>query len=70
MDQLTVDIDRSSKPKTEDVEIKNNVSFSEMMLSSSVLTGLTKNGFVKPSPIQLRAIPLGKTGLGNSLYNL
>lgn len=49
---------------TEDVEIMNNISFSDMMLSDQVLTGLTKNNFRKPSPIQLRAIPLGRCGLG------
>lgn len=58
-------MDEKNKPKTEDVEIKNNISFSEMMLSDFVLSGLLKNCFSKPSPIQLRAIPLGKAGLGN-----
>lgn len=54
----------NNQVKTEDVEIKNNVSFTEMMLSGPVLNGLTKNRFLKPSPIQLRAIPLGRSGLG------
>lgn len=50
--------------RTEDVEIKDNISFAEMMLSDTVLTGLTKNNFKNPSPIQLKAIPLGRCGMG------
>lgn len=50
--------------RTEDVEIKNNISFAEMMLSGAVLIGLTKNNFKHPSPIQLKAIPLGRCGMG------
>lgn len=50
--------------RTEDVEIKDNISFGKMMLSDAVLTGLTKNNFKNPSPIQLKAIPLGRCGMG------
>lgn len=49
-----------------DVEISENVSFRDMMLSEQVLSGLTKCNFTKPSPIQLRAIPIGRCGLGNA----
>lgn len=58
--------------KTNDVEITEDVSFRDMMLSKQVLAGLTKCNFEKPSPIQLRAIPIGRCGLGNcySLYLL
>lgn len=52
------------KKRTLDVLIDNNISFTEMMLSESVLNGLSKNNFKYPSPIQLRAIPLGKCGMG------
>lgn len=51
--------------RTEDVEINDNISFAEMMLSDAVLIGLTKNNFKNPSPIQLKAIPLGRCGMGN-----
>lgn len=51
--------------KTQDVEINEDVLFRDMMLSEQVLAGLTKCNFKKPSPIQLRAIPIGRCGLGN-----
>lgn len=53
------------KARTSDVEMVENISFDKMMLSDRVLHGLMKNGFSHPSPIQLRAIPLGISGLGN-----
>lgn len=58
--------------KTNDVEITEDVSFRDMMLSKQVLAGLTKCNFEKPSPIQLRAIPIGRCGLGKfqSLLNV
>lgn len=50
--------------RTKDVEITEDISFQDMMLSPRVLAGLTKCNFIKPSPIQLRAIPIGRCGLG------
>lgn len=50
--------------KTKDVEITEDVSFRDMMLSEHLIAGLTKCNFKKPSPIQLRAIPIGRCGLG------
>lgn len=50
--------------KTNDVETTEDVSFRDMMLSDQVLAGLIKCNFEKPSPIQLRAIPIGRCGLG------
>lgn len=50
--------------RSKDVEIEGNISFAEMMLSDPVLIGLTKNNFKNPSPIQLKAIPLGRCGMG------
>lgn len=48
--------------RTSDVEIERNISFDQMMLSDRVLLALKSNGFTNPSPIQLRAIPLGISG--------
>lgn len=48
--------------RTEDVKTDN--TFADMMLSDAVLSGLTKNNFNNPSPIQLKAIPLGRCGMG------
>ena len=37
--------------------------FENLMLKEEILKGLAKSGFVRPSPIQLEAIPLGRCGL-------
>lgn len=50
--------------KTKDVGTSEDVYFRDMLLSQPVLAGLTKCNFEKPSPIQLRAIPIGSCGLG------
>lgn len=52
------------KSRTGDVLINENVDFSGLLLSDKVLSGLQKAGFQRPSPIQLKAIPLGRCGLG------
>ena len=52
------------KPRTGDVLIEENLDFRGLLLSDSVQQGLTKAGFERPSPIQLKAIPLGRCGLG------
>lgn len=54
----------NSKLRTKDIELDENVSFSDLLLSKPILDGLKSAGFFKPSPIQLKAIPLGKMGLG------
>lgn len=51
------------KVRTGDVTVTENVDFNSLLLSEKVLKGLTSAGFVKPSPIQLKAIPLGRCGL-------
>ncbi|KAB7495036.1 putative ATP-dependent RNA helicase DDX20 [Armadillidium nasatum] len=51
------------KPRTKDIEIDENVTFEEMFLTDSVLKGLHSCGYIRPSPIQLSAIPLGRCGL-------
>uniref|UniRef100_UPI00358DF966 probable ATP-dependent RNA helicase DDX20 isoform X3 n=1 Tax=Myxine glutinosa TaxID=7769 RepID=UPI00358DF966 len=38
-------------------------TFSELMLSAPLLAGLSAAGFSRPSPIQLKAIPLARCGL-------
>lgn len=50
--------------RTQDVRISDDVSFSTMLLSKPTLKGLKKARFLRPSPIQLHAIPLGKCGFG------
>ncbi|CAN7982092.1 unnamed protein product, partial [Ixodes pacificus] len=48
--------------RSEDVDHGDDVTFDQFMLSEHVLTGLRKSGFVRPSPIQVQAIPLGLCG--------
>ena len=55
------------KSRTDDVIITENVDFNSLLLSKSVSQGLANTGFHKPSPIQLKAIPLGRCGLGKCL---
>ena len=50
--------------RSKDVLLSESVTFDELLLSKSVLSGLKKSGFNIPSPIQLKAIPLGRCGLG------
>lgn len=52
------------KERTKDILIKENYNFDSLLLSSGISQGLKDAGFIKPSPIQLKAIPFGKCGLG------
>ncbi|KAF4109894.1 probable ATP-dependent RNA helicase DDX20 [Onychostoma macrolepis] len=52
-----------TRTRTEDVLINGGVEFSSLLLSKPVLEGLSASGFQRPSPIQLKAIPLGRCGL-------
>ncbi|XP_005097858.1 uncharacterized protein LOC101848815 [Aplysia californica] len=51
------------KERTHDVLITESVDFAGLLLSKPVLEGLNNAGFEMPSPIQLKAIPLGRCGL-------
>ncbi|XP_076448682.1 uncharacterized protein LOC143285303 [Babylonia areolata] len=53
----------AEKTRTSDVIISETVDFSGLLLSKPVLNGLKNAGFERPSPIQLKAIPLGRCGL-------
>ncbi|XP_073675370.1 probable ATP-dependent RNA helicase DDX20 [Garra rufa] len=52
-----------TRTRTDDVLINGGVEFSSLLLSKPVLEGLSTSGFQRPSPIQLKAIPLGRCGL-------
>lgn len=51
-----------SKPRTDDVRIQEDITFRAMLLPDPILEGLYSCGFNRPSPIQLRAIPLARCG--------
>ncbi|KAJ3586396.1 hypothetical protein NHX12_012794 [Muraenolepis orangiensis] len=56
--------DVGSRQRTDDVLLADaSVSFASLLLSRRVLDGLTAAGFHRPSPIQLKAVPLGRCGL-------
>ncbi len=56
--------DIETRKRTDDVLLSEGVDFNSLLLSQAVLDGLSAAGFQKPSPIQLKAIPLGRCGLG------
>ncbi|XP_067448501.1 probable ATP-dependent RNA helicase DDX20 [Thunnus thynnus] len=55
--------DIETRKRTDDVLLSDGIDFSSLLLSQPVLEGLSSAGFQKPSPIQLKAIPLGRCGL-------
>lgn len=60
--------DLSKIPRTEDVKVQEDVIFCQMGLPQDILDGLIAAGFQRPSPIQLKAIPLGRCGFG--IFNI
>lgn len=54
------DIDK--KPRTRDIKVQEDITFYQMGFSQKILDGLSLCGFQRPSPIQLKAIPLGRCG--------
>ncbi|KAL7884837.1 hypothetical protein AOLI_G00076070 [Acnodon oligacanthus] len=52
-----------ARARTGDVLLSDGVAFSSLLLSRPVLDGLAASGFHRPSPVQLKAIPLGRCGL-------
>lgn len=55
--------DIETRKRTDDVLLSEGIDFGSLLLSQAVLDGLSAAGFQKPSPIQLKAIPLGRCGL-------
>ncbi|XP_037629620.1 probable ATP-dependent RNA helicase DDX20 [Sebastes umbrosus] len=55
--------DIETRKRTDDVLLSEGIDFRSLLLSEAVLDGLSSSGFQKPSPIQLKAIPLGRCGL-------
>uniref|UniRef100_A0A8C8SH77 Probable ATP-dependent RNA helicase DDX20 n=1 Tax=Pelusios castaneus TaxID=367368 RepID=A0A8C8SH77_9SAUR len=52
------------RPRTSDVLLRGGpADFGSLLLSAPVLAGLEAAGFLRPSPVQVKAIPLGRCGL-------
>ncbi|KAI7895903.1 P-loop containing nucleoside triphosphate hydrolase protein [Mucor mucedo] len=49
--------------RSHDVHIDEQVDFDSLLQNPQLLEGLKKSGYEKPSPIQLKAIPLGRLGM-------
>ena len=64
MTSLKTAHDLKCNQRTDDIRIDDDVNFDGLLLTDAVLKGLKSAGFVRPSPIQLKAIPLGRCGLG------
>lgn len=60
--KIAHDLTDKSKVRSKDVDLTENVTFTDLMLSEKTYLGLTKCGFARPSPIQLETIPLGRCG--------
>ncbi|EHB10982.1 Putative ATP-dependent RNA helicase DDX20 [Heterocephalus glaber] len=52
----------SPRTRTGDVLLPEPADFESLLLSRPVLEGLRAAGFQRPSPVQLKAIPLGRCG--------
>ena len=51
--------------RTADVaETNDTTTFSDLLVSESMLAGLKRYGYLKPSPVQVKTIPIGKAGSG------
>nr|CAI5823280.1 unnamed protein product [Callosobruchus analis] len=48
--------------RTRDVLTREEITFDSLLLPNHIFEGLKTNGFKKPSPIQLKAIPVGRCG--------
>lgn len=53
----------NEKVHTADVLVAENYQFSKFMLSSQLLKSLNSMNYIKPSPIQLKIIPLARSRL-------
>ncbi|KAI9467977.1 MAG: P-loop containing nucleoside triphosphate hydrolase protein [Benjaminiella poitrasii] len=49
--------------RSHDVAIDEKVEFSTLLQNKQLLQGLKKAGYEQPSPVQLKAIPLGRLGV-------
>ena len=58
------DIEDEQISRTKDIFLEQHLDFSGLFLSPNILEGLQKAGYKKPSPIQFKAIPIGRCGFG------
>lgn len=61
--KLAHDLDKIDILRTQDILTTDDVEFKNLLLPEFILRGLTAANFYRPSPIQLRSIPLLRLGL-------
>jgi ATP-dependent RNA helicase DDX20 len=49
--------------RSRDVQIEEDVQFDALIKNKELLKGIKASGYERPSPIQLKAIPLGRLGV-------
>ncbi|KAL7309487.1 hypothetical protein PS15m_010361 [Mucor circinelloides] len=49
--------------RSRDVEIEEKVEFDSLLQNKQLLQGLKQSGYERPSPVQLKAIPMGRLGV-------
>lgn len=49
--------------RSRDVRIEEDVEFDALISNKDLLKGIKASGYERPSPIQLKAIPLGRLGV-------
>jgi len=57
------------RKRTQDVLVEDDIHFDQLLLPDDLLKGLAEAGYSKPSPIQLKAIPIGRRGIGTRYQN-
>lgn len=50
--------------RTSDVVLDKDYTFDNMLLPDGIIRGLTEAGFIYPSQIQKKGIPIGRCGYG------
>lgn len=60
--KLAHDLEDTSVSRSKDVALGEDISFLDLQLNQKTLDGLHRCGFIKPSPVQLESIPLGRCG--------
>lgn len=61
---LAHDLKNVAVLRTQDISTADDVDFKNLLLPDFILHGLEAANFQRPSPIQLRSIPLLRLGLG------
>jgi len=62
LDEYLLAHDLTDQLRSVDVLLDEDIKFADLHLSPAVLEGLNRCGFSRPSPVQLRSLPIGRCG--------